>query len=294
MKRRLFAFATLILPAMVVAQTAPSATDIYLVGIAADQDGVRVTSQPRNVTHRAAYDNQPFFLPDGKSFFYTCVQEDGQMDTCRYDLASQSTHNVTKTPEGEYSPTPMPDGKSFSVIRVESDGTQRLWKFSMEGTEPTLVLKDVKPVGYQAWGDASTVAMFVLGEPPTLQVADIKSNKVEQLEENIGRSLHKIPGQRAVSFVHKTTDEEWWIKRLDLTSRKTSPIIRTLPGSEDYAWIPDGTIIMGKDNKLYTYTPGRDQDWQEVNELEGMTGVTRIAVSPVGDTLALVGIRAEN
>lgn len=294
MKHILSVLAALALAAVVVAQTSPPATDIYLVEIATDQDGVRITSQPRNVTNRAAYDNQPFFLPDGQSFFYTCRQEDGQMETCRYDLESQSSNKVTQTAEGEYSPTPMPDGKSFSVIRVESDGTQRLWKFSMDGTQPSLILKDVKPVGYQAWGDATTVVMFILGEPPTLQVADIKSNKVEKIEENIGRSLHKIPGQRAVSFVHKTTDEEWWIKRLDLTSREASPIIRTLPGSEDYAWVPNGTIIMGKDNKLYTYTPERDQDWQEVNELDGVTGITRIAVSPKGDTLALVGIRTEN
>ncbi len=294
MKRVLFALIPLVLSAVAAAQTAPPGTDIYLIGIEADQDGVRITSQPRNVTNRAAYDNQPFFLPDGQSFFYTCYQEDGQMDTCRYDLASQSTEKVTHTSEGEYSPTPMPDGKSFSVIRVESDGTQRLWKFTMEGTAPSLVLNDVKPVGYQAWGDASTVAMFVLGEPPTLQVADIGSNKVEKLQENIGRSLHKIPGERAISFVHKTADEEWWIKRLDLASRKASPIIRTLPGSEDYAWTPGGTLIMGKEGKLYSYTPERDQDWQEVKGLAGVKGITRIAVSPKGDVLALVGTRGES
>jgi hypothetical protein len=294
MKRHLFALATFGLSAVSVAQTSPPATDIYLVGIEADQDGVHITSQARNVTNRAAYDNQPFFLADGQSFLYTCRQEDGQMDTCRYDLDTQSTKRVTQTPEGEYSPTPMPDGKSFSVIRVESDGTQRLWKFSMKGTEPSLILKDVKPVGYQAWGDARTVAMFILGEPPTLQVAYIETNKVETVEENIGRCLHKIPGQRAVSFVHKTTEKEWWIKRLDLTSRKASPIVKTLPGSEDYAWTPDGTLVMGKGGKLYLYRPERDQDWHEVKELTGVEGITRIAVSPKGDALALVGIRGEH
>jgi WD40 repeat protein len=285
---------TLVFSSAVAAQTAPPATDIFLAGIETDPNGIRITSQPRNVTDRAAYDNQPFFLPDGKSFFYTCHQDNGQMDTCRYDVANQSTKKVTQTPEGEYSPTPMPDGKHFSVIRVESDGTQRLWKFTMEGTEPTLILENVKPVGYQAWGDGSTVAMFILGDPPTLQVADTQSNKVEKIAENIGRSLHKIPGQRAISFVHKTTDDEWWIKRLDLASRKASPIVRTLPSSEDYAWTPDGTLIMGKDGKLYKYTPDRDQDWLEVVELTGVKGITRIAVSPKGDQLALVGTRAEN
>ena len=61
---------------------------------------------------------------------------------------------------------------------MEADGTQRLWSVIPNGPkiELAVVLTDVKPVGYHAWIDDRTVALYVLGErgqPGTLRVADI-------------------------------------------------------------------------------------------------------------------------
>src|SRR6267378_1894361 len=95
----------------------------------------------------------------------------------------------------EYSPTPLPDGKGFSVIRVEADSTQRLWAFDRDGSRPRLVLDSIKPVGYHAWADAHALVLFVLGSPPTLQIADAGSPgaRGEVLAHDIGRSLQRIP-----------------------------------------------------------------------------------------------------
>ncbi len=153
----------------------------------------------------------------------------------------------------------MPGGKSFSVIRVEADGTQRLWKFPIDGGEPSLVLKEIKPVGYQAWADAKTVLIFVLGEPPTLQKADTVTGKAEVIIENVGRSLHKVPGREAVSFVHKVAENDWQIKSLETGTGKIRTITQTLPEREDYAWTPKGTLVMGRDGKLYLFRPGTGQ-----------------------------------
>jgi hypothetical protein len=73
---------------------------------------------------------------------------------------------VTYTPEGEFSPAVMPDGKDISVVRVEADGTQCLWRVVDKGqkSETSVILADIKPVGYHAWIDERTVALFVLGE----------------------------------------------------------------------------------------------------------------------------------
>lgn len=279
------------LPGIVSGQDAPPATDIYLVEVGIANGAVQIIGSPVNATDRAAYDNQPFFLPDGKSFLYTAFQEDGQTDIVRYDIANGSKHNVTKTPEGEYSATVMPGGKSFSVIRVEADGTQRLWKFPFGVGEPSLVLENIKPVGYHAWGNEKTLALFVLGEPPTLQIADTGTGKAGVILGNVGRSLHKIPGQEAFSFVHKVSDSEWWIKTIDIATRDITPLTKTLPGSEDYAWTSDESIIMGQGAKLYFWKTG--QEWQEIADFStaGITAITRIAISPKGDRLAFVADR---
>ena len=65
----------------------------------------------------------------------------------------------------------------------------------------------------------------------------------------------------------------------------------TLPEAEDMCWLPDGTILMGKDDILYTFKKGKDVDWNEVASLEefGIKNITRLAISPDGTKLAVVG-----
>jgi hypothetical protein len=246
----------------------------------------------RNVTDRAEYDNQPSFTPDGASLLYTSGRG-GQTDTYRYDLSTGRSTPVTQTPESEYSPTVMPGGDRFSAVRVEADSTQRLWSFTLDGSDPQVLLTEIAPVGYHAWADAARVALFVLGNPPTLQVAEIGSGTVRQREESIGRSLHPIPGRLAVSFLHK--EEEWWIKALDLETDRITPIVKALEGSEDYAWTPGGLLVMGSGSELFAFDPASDSDWRLVANLapEGIGGITRLAVDPNGRSLALVSVRPQ-
>lgn len=283
----LVAAATLASAVPGLAQDAPPGTDIYVADVAF-RGGRLVVEAVRNITARPGYDNQPFFSLDGRSVYFSSIRDGTQPDIYRYDLASGTTVQVTKTPEGEYSPTPLPDG-GFSVVRVETDGTQRLWRFSSDGTDATLVLPGIAPVGYHAWGDENTVALFVLGEPHMLQLADARTGEAATLARDIGRSLHKVPGQRAVSFVHREGGTAW-IKRLDLATREAQPIVAALAGAEDYAWLPDGSLLMGQGSKLFRFDPASDREWRLVADLlpHGIDGITRIATSPDGARIAIV------
>jgi hypothetical protein len=281
--------------AALAALQGPPATDIYVAELHTRGGRVEVGA-PVNAIHRPGYDNQPFFVPDGRSFLYTSVS-DGQADIWRYDIAAGRSTRVTETAESEYSPTPLPDGSGFSVVRVEADSTQRLWRFDWDGGHPTLVLADVKPVGYHAWGDAHIVSLFVLGQPPTLQVADIRAGTATPVASDIGRGVQRMPGSRpAVSFVQKGVppDSAWSIAELDLTTRRIRPLVRTLPGVDQYAWTPEGTLLMAQGAKLYQWRATHGADWQEVADFAalGLENITRLAVSPRGDRLALVAADA--
>ncbi|MGH7597570.1 MAG: TolB family protein [bacterium] len=272
-------------------QTAPPAADIFLVDMKMRDSQVEL-GKPAQITEWKGYDNQPSFLPDGKSLLYTSIRDDGQADIYRYNIADNTITRITQTSESEFSPTTMPDGKHFSVVRVEPDSTQRLWKFPVTGGASALVLENVKPVGYHAWADANIAALFILGNPLTLQIADLRTGKAEIVAENIGRSLHKIPKQEAISFVHKVGENEWLIKRLDLKTRTISTLVKTLPGSEDCAWTPQGILLMGQDSKLFQCDPKKNDEWQDIADFAGagLKGITRLAVSPKGETLAVVAI----
>jgi dipeptidyl aminopeptidase/acylaminoacyl peptidase len=266
---------------------APPASDIFIVDVAS-QSGRMKLGPPVKINTSAGYNNQPSFTADGASIFYTSIR-DKQADIYRYDIRGSATTQVTKTLESEYSPTLMPDGQSISVVRVEADGTQRLWRFPLAGGAPSLILEKIKPVGYHLWIDDHTLALFILGKPNTLQIADTRTGKAETIAENPGRILRRIPHQNKFSFVHKVSDKEWAIKAFDLRTRTSASLIDTLPGVEDYAWTPAGDLLMAKDAKLFVRKKS-DWAWQEVSDFSkaGLKTITRIAVSPKGDRIAFV------
>lgn len=265
---------------------APPASDIFIIDVAS-HNGKMKLGPPVKITNWVGYNNQPAFMPDGLSVLYTSIRE--QADIYRYDIARAATTQITNTPESEYSPTLMPDGKSISVIRVEADGAQRLWRFPLAGGTPSLILAKLKPVGYQLWIDDHTLVLFILGKPNTLQIVDTRTEKAETIAVNPGRILRRIPHQNKLSFVHKISDQEWIIKAYDLDSRKTTELIKTFPGVEDYAWTPAGDLLMAKDAKLFVRRKS-DWAWQEVTDFSkaGLKTITRIAVSPKGDKIAFV------
>jgi hypothetical protein len=271
-----------------VAVQGPPGTDIYLAPLAV-RDGRMQVGTPVNVTRRAGYDNQPFFMPQGGAFLYTAVV-DGEADVFRYDLASGRSTRLTATPESEYSPTPLPDGSGFSAVRVEQDSTQRLWQFDWDGAHPAVLLEGVKPVGYHAWGDAHTVALFVLGQPATLQIADTRSGTTTPAARDIGRGVQRVPRRAAISFVQKGTDSAWSVAEVDLATRRVRVLVPALKGVDLYAWTPDGVLLMAQGTKLYQWNPARRADWEEVADFSaaGLQSITRLAVSPRGDRLALV------
>jgi hypothetical protein len=274
---------------------APPDTEIFLAPFAA---GANPVGRPANITNNHGYDNQPSFTPDGAGIFFTSIRGGGtQTDIYRYDVASGATAQVTRTPESEYSPTVTPDGAHISVIRVEADGTQRLWRFTLEGGAPELVLPAIKPVGYHAWADSHTLALFVLGSPASLQVADAQTGKADSVVRSINRSVQRIPGGATISFVQRIPPAQEGgaatlkISELDPKSHGVTPLVDAVAGAKeaDLAWTPDGMLVMAEKDVLYGWRRGQG-GWSRLADLAplGLHGVTRIAISPKGDRIAFV------
>jgi hypothetical protein len=290
------------------AAQAPPDTEIYLVPMKV-AGGAITLGAPANITNNPGYDNQPLFTADGRSILFTSVRPSTtlgpngapQSDIYRYDIPAAQTTQITNTPESEYSPTITPSG-ALSVVRVEidADKTQRLWQFSADGRDPRVLLPNLKPVGYHAWADDHTVALFILGAagaPATLQLADTRSGTAVVLATDVGRSMQPIPGPgpaHAISFVqreHTNGTTSLVIKEIDAATHRIGVLTAAVEGSTeaDTAWMPDGTLLMSAHGVLYSWRRGQSA-WTEVASLErmGLTGVTRLAVSPRGNWLAVV------
>ena len=276
-------------------QAPPPATDIYLVSLSAGLAGMKA-AKPVAISVAPGYDNQPMFSPDGSRLLFAANRDGKQIDIFMFDRASGRVSQLTETAENENSPTFVPAGigeaGGFSVVQTEPDRSQRLWRFNAAGKNPQLVLSDVKPVGYHAWVEPDHLAMFILGQPATLQVGRVATGKAQVVAKDIGRSLHRIPGTRSVSFVQRESASVHWIMQIDIDLLKAEPIVRTAEGSgdRDYAWMPDGkTILMSAGTRIVSWTTGA-AGWSEVFDAAAfqLGAVSRLAVSPNGDAVAMV------
>lgn len=263
-------------------------TDIFLFDLNTE-NGVFELSNMKNISNNEGYDNQPSFLDDN-TILYAGTRK-GQTDIVKYTIQYDSKIFINLTEGSEYSPLKIPNQKTVSAIRLDKDGTQKLYKYNLRNGESE-VLIDNLVIGYHVWYNENTLVSSVLENGSmSLYTTNFKKKKNHKIESKVGRSLHKIPNTNLISYISKENDSLWEIKSLNPINGKIKSITTTLSKAEDMCWLPDGTMLMGKDNVLYTYNPNKDADWTEVASLKnyGITNITRLAVSPDGKKLALVG-----
>ncbi|HNM27868.1 MAG TPA: hypothetical protein PKL15_20645, partial [Saprospiraceae bacterium] len=144
------------------------------------------------------------------------------------------------------------------------------------------VFPDLGNVGYHCWLRDTLCALYLVGEdnehPDKLVLAGTKSQKPLWIASKIGRCLLKTPDDK-LAYVQKATDQTWFLKTYDLRAQKSDIVVKTLPGSEDFVVLPDGTYLAGNGPKLYQYKPGVQTDWKEIANLSryGVKKITRLA-----------------
>jgi Tol biopolymer transport system component len=104
-------FALLLVSNLLFAQ---NGTEIFLLDISESGGNITLLN-PKNITNRKGYDNQPFFHPNQPLLYYTAMQ-DGQTDIWSYNLKTGVGLQITNTIDSEYSPTVTPDKKYLSWV----------------------------------------------------------------------------------------------------------------------------------------------------------------------------------
>lgn len=270
------------------------ATDIYLLSISKNEKGKYLLGAPEKITAWHGYDNQPYFLPDGTGLLYTSIRDSTKADIYKFTFQFARTTQVTRTPNtAEYSPMMMPDKSGISCVRVLEDDSTQLLSKAMAGDEYVPLFPNLNPVGYYCWVNNDAVAMFVLGEPQTLQLGYYKTGVVKKVGERIGRCLVRMPGKTTTGFYYVQFNEDSTastIRFYEMKTGKSTDIVETLVGEEDFGIMPDGTFLMGSEGVLYKFQPGIDKEWKSIAEFEGtpVEKFYRIVVNPTGDKIAVV------
>jgi len=267
---------------------AQGGSDVYIVPIEVRGTHI-IVGRPKNATRRAGYDNQPSFTPDGATVLFTSIREDAQADIWKVAVDGGDPVRLTTTTESEYSANATPDGNAFTVIRVEADSTQRLWRFGWDGAAQSVVLPALKPVGYHVWIGGAALGAFVLSQGNTanaLILADPRTEHVDTVSRNIGRAFARVPGRDAFTYAQLAGDTTFF-GEVDTRTRAVTRLMQAPPRGEYHVWTSTGALIATAGTRLYQWVDGRWDVLADFSHL-GITGVSRIAISPRGTHIAFV------
>lgn len=267
---------------------AQGGTDIWVIALRGQGVALEV-GRPRNVTNRVGYDNQPQFTADGLTLLFNRVEDDGRADSWRLRIADGALTRLTNTVvEQEYSPTPLPDGSGFSVIVVEGDSTQRLWAYDWNGVPRRPIVGALAPVGYHVWIGSGLIGAFVLNNPApnALVLMHPLTNRVDTLARGIERAFARVPSREAFTFVQRT-DCNTLVSEVDVRTMRVRPVMTGPPGLEYHVWLPDGTMLISGQGQIWRWADSRLTPFVDLRTF-GISGVSRLALSPDGMMLAFV------
>ena len=254
-------------------------TDVYLIDLTRDH------STPINISRNPGYDNQPSFW-DNDYLLYTRTRA-GQTDIVRYHLNSKKTEWLSDTPQGsEYSPLRIPESDAFSAIRLDTTGLQRLYRYDNKGLS-SLIHPNLK-IGYHRWISATSLLCTVLVEDHMNLMLVLPDKSSTLIAEKVGRSLHRIPNTKQFSFIQQKEGKSV-LSSFDPTTQLIQNLLTLPEGVQDVAWLASGTLIFGKGNTLFQWDPTTTAEVGIWKKLEGINNISRLALSPNGKLLALVG-----
>lgn len=264
-------------------------TDIYLFDITPGAEYMELTNFVK-VTDRTGYDNQPFFSPDSRFIFYASEQDSNQTDIYRFDIATGQSTRITATPESEYSPMLSPNGKVLTVVRQEADSTQRIWRMKPDGSQPKLLMPDVKDIGYYCWVNKKTLAIWTVSDT-TLSIVKIKDQVLQPVDRPVGRSFHLSPSLTKINYVKKNPKgKKHLVIQYNFISGVRDTLVETFEDSEDICPNPSGEIMTSFQASVFSFLPGSDTEWQYWSSTAGhrVLRFYRMAISPDGKKLAVV------
>jgi len=262
-------------------------TDLWLFDLE-KKENVYQAVNPRNITNRPGYDNQPAFTTDGRSILYVSIRGDGQADIYRYDIKSKLQTNLTKSKVSEYSPTILPDESGFSVVVVEADSTQRVWMMAFDGSFMKFASDVTDSVGYHSWLNADTLLYYKLTEPHSLHALSLKTGRDVWICDQPSRAFRKTGAGSQFIYAIKTGNALEF--RIYKPATKESRVYASYPSpNEDFVWHPELGLVKAENADLLRFHE-KTGKWETLFSFAGagIKKITRFAFDPKTKRLVVV------
>ncbi len=266
-------------------------TEIFLFDYSAT-NAEDALSNGKNVTNRPGYDNQPFFTKGSDSFVY--ARDDGtQTDIWEYDIADNTHRQITDNDKSEFSPTPSPDNSKISTVFERNLSIWTLDRGAPDQPKWTLETANIEePVGYFAHNFKTGDIIYWSRYGFNVALTNDSEGEYHYISGNaLPATPHIIPGTDTFSFVHRQGNDQVWIKSFDPETKAITPLTPVVGTNINYTWAPDGSILQIEGISVHRWTKDSGK-WTQISDLtdHGLASANRIAVSPDGTKIAVVGL----
>lgn len=278
----------LILFSFSIISRAQDTTGIFIADIQINDENIDL-SNFKEIPLQPGYHNQPLFISNTEILFSS--ENNNNPDIRKYDLETgKLTWMHSETPGGEYSPQPIPASDDIAAVRLDPNGLQRLYRYSGEDA-PTVLIEDIA-VAYFSFFDSGRILATILNEDKMdLVTIDLNLQKIDTLASDAGRTVGKIPGTGLMTYSLVNESGQLDIYTCNMETGE-SVFICELPYTIlDYIWLDDSRILTGANYRLFLFDTWDEGHWSLFGSVEryGITEITRLALSPDGKKLAIVG-----
>ena len=276
---------------MVLPMGAQDNTDVFLMTVENTKSENWQVQNFKNISNQEGYDNQPSFL-DSTNLAYAGTRN-GATDIAIHNLPSgQQWWLNMPTEGGEYSPQLIPGEQAVAAVRLDPNGLQRLYKYPFGEQTPRLLFDQLQ-VAYFAYYDSTTLLSSVLNNGElALVLADTKTQQIDTLFQNAGRSIHKVPNRNAMTYTLVNEDGNHDVYWLDMEDKESFFICQLPIGIQDYAWLDEDRMILGSNTACYVYDTLGTPQWTKVADLKDykLEKMSRIATTNNGNRIAFAAI----
>ncbi len=267
-----------------------SNTEIFLMDLEYSETDF-IISNFRNISNNEGYDSQPSFY-NNESIIYSRTKESAT-DIAKYQIKNKSYSWLNNsTIGGEYSPQRIPNSKNVSAVRLDTTGLQRLYTYDTKTRTSSLLIENLQ-VAYYSFYDSNKILSSVLSDNKLdLVLTNLTEKTNDTLVLNVGRSIHKVPSTKeTMSYTSVNEEGNFDVFQLDLKSLDSFFVTQLPIGIQDHIWLDETTLLIGSRDKLFLLDLFGNGDWKQIADLSEyqINEITRLAISPDGKKLAIVG-----
>ena len=194
----------------------------------------------------------PFVVNDHHFLLASADHMSPQTDLYAFDLKAQTYEMLTATDESESYPSTQKKG-IIRCIKKHSNGESLLWDYPDDLSHGgRCALSDVTNIVNYVMLDSNLLVAFLEGNPDQLAIINLDNNNKYVFTSNIGPTLKVVNGK--VFFIHKISEANWYLKRYDPLSKKSTIVVK-MPGQvEQFEMLSESIAICAMKEELLIYS----------------------------------------